>query len=235
MPKNVRHYNKSNLPPDRQKQPSFKGRANKRTFGIGCPLAPESNQQLIKAMTAAKPEVENHLAKVRGAERVAELVVPKAFGVLFVAENRVGHARHLGLVQSGFALGRMIENIERHSQDDVSRDVPIDGCGFYDKDRPRAMVARLASSDGLQQLMDEVPIVRELLVLSKATGLDVYDPDNVALFDYGLTGDKKGLSSGQRNQTSAIVGRHFEEAGIDSLAVGGLVIGNSTEYPWMAA
>ncbi len=242
MAKNKRHHNKSDIPADRQRQPKFTNRANKQTFGIGCPLTPESNQQFVKVMTNAKPELENHLARVRGAERVAELVVPEAFGVIFVVENRVGHARRLGLLQSGFALARMVENIERHSQGDVSRDIPIDGFGFYDKDRPRAMVARLASKDkdgvkvnGLQELMDAVPIVRKLLVLSKANGLEVSDPDNVSVFDYGLPRDKKGLSGGQEDQVSEIVGRHFEQAGIDSLSVGGLVIGNSIEYPWMAA
>lgn len=228
MAKNRTPNNKNSLPANRQQRDRYKRRAKTQAFGIYRPLTEESKAQVEAVLEATKPDIDEYLAKARRTKPIAELIINKDFGVTFLPRLVVGKAiREFGLLERGFALGRMIDDVGKHNEDNKNRlDIPVDGFGWYKG--KRNMVARLSASEGLQELFDQAPIIEDLLAEAKATGgLQVIKPDMVELFGYGTDGDHKDLDWHQRRTVSGMVAENFKEAGIDSLSFGALVLGDS--------
>lgn len=136
-----------------------------------------------------------------------------------------------GLLERGFALGSMLARVEHHNQENgTDLPIPIDGFGWYGK-HSRTMVSRLAASPGLQVLFNQVPIIEELLIASKAGGLEVTEPNHVSLFNYGRSLDNMDLSYKQQMEASDIVRGHFQAAGVTALILDQVVIGDSYSQP----
>ena len=150
---------------------------------------------------------------------------------MFLMRGMVIRAMRFGLLERGFVLGGMMERVENHNNENGNDlPIPIDGYGWYGENN-RTMVARLAASPGLQVLFNQAPVIEDLLVASKAGGLQVSEPDHVSLFKYGRYSDNMDLSYRQQMEASDIVRGHFQEAGVTELILDRLVIGDSYSQP----
>jgi len=221
-----RHGIRANLPANQEHRLSRKKRVWQDAFGIYRPLTPESNEQVVEAVTKARKDIVAFFAEYRNSP--AELVIPAETGVTFLSRTLVRHALGRGLVErfEAVELGRNLERLgAKPGQKPADFDVQLADTDWTTR-AGRKLVYRFAeNTPGERRLGAESKILQQALDGAKAGELPVEQPDHITLMKYGVPGDGRDLSVEHKQEVSHIVERHFSEAGIGSVALDRLVIG----------
>ncbi len=225
---------------NKEDRPSYKRRVGKEVFGIYRPLTDESESEIREVLRGAQKDITGFLGQTR--KESAEVMIADDMGVTFVQRTHVRRALNLGLVARGFELGRLVERFEhqRDTQPD-SLEVPFGDFAWFGnrwsggRYAGRKLVGRLAVSEATSTLMDQSELVEDVLGAVHAAELNVERPDHVSFLRYGRSGDLLDLGAAHRNGVLDIVEDHFRAAGVTTLTLGELVVGNSYSQPFVPA
>jgi 2'-5' RNA ligase len=137
-----------------------------------------------------------------------------------------------GLLQRGFELGRVIQCIESHAElQETKLEVPINGLGWFGRNN-RRLAVELEPSEALDELATQSEAVDELLngAPLKSKQIRVYSPDHLSVFRH-LQASKQLLTWQDRRNVERIVDTHLEAAHIGSIALAGIVVGETYNRP----
>ncbi len=208
----------------------YRRRSSQEAFGIYRPLTVESEWQVRDVLEGAIPEIAAHLSKYRRSSAVANAMYE--MGVTFVEQNKVRKAMRSGLLQRGFEPHRMAQGMEYQvNRTRPTIEVPFEGFSWYGRG-DRKLAARLSlDAESFEELAVQKESVRELLRRANAPELEVQTPDHVTILKYGSAYDGEQLGARDQRAVRHIVRDHFRESGIETLTLGGLVLGDSYSQP----
>ncbi len=221
---------------DREKQEGYRLNIRKQSFGIYRALTKESEIEVTGARAKARANIMTYLKEARGTAPIANLIDRVNPGVTFVDQGRVNRAMRGNMFQNGFMLGRMIESIEQHNNSAVNEEEaeeagqPVAIGNFDWRGQKRTLVAELGYSEGLKVLLDETQIIEDIMGDSKASGIEVREPDHLSLLRYGRQGDNMDLSRRQLWEVADITRLSFEEAKVTEVVFGKMIVG-SYQHP----
>jgi len=225
----VRHGPRANLPANREERSGYKQRVNREAFGIYRPLTDESSEQIWEVVGNAKKDIKSFFGSY--VTTAAELVVPAEMGVTFVMREKMRRAMKHGLLQRGFETARTIDAIESAQPiEPVALEVPL-GSTRWVGGRERKLAFGFAESNATRELEQEAAALQGMLTALKAGELAVLEPDHVTLFKYGRARDGRDLSCAHKAIVGGILEEHFQDAGVTSVTLGRLVMGESYTKP----
>jgi len=221
---------RSDLPSNREDRMSYKRRSGQEAFGIYRPLTPESELQVRNVLAGAIPEIAKHLERYRFSS--AEAKPMNEMGVTFLEKGKVQRALRKGWLRHGFEPHRMTSGLENHvSSFSPTVEVPLDNFGWVGRGNRKLSAWLDTTSDVFEELEQEKESVKEILTHANAPELEVYTPNHLTILQYGFIRDGQDLGARDQKVVRHIVRDHFIEHGVDTVSLGGLVVGDSYTQP----
>lgn len=220
---------------NQESRPRHAKRADAESFGVYRPVDHESMQRLHDTLVVARDNVNDYLAKRRKVS--APIQIQESMGVTYLQRQRVRRAIRKGRIPGNFALSRMqvgVDTINETVGDDVSVELDFDKFDWYSQHN-RKMVGKFAMGNGMGVLSEEAETIGSILNGAEASALRVNTPDHVTFFKYGSEGDRLDLSRMHQRGVLGIVREHFEEACLEELMLGKLIVGKTYTEPVNAA
>jgi len=224
------HYHiRSELIADRENQATYRRRVQKEAFGVYRPLTEASALALQSALGTAHEDITTYLNGVYR-RSPPKIKMQEELGVTFVARTMVRKSLKLGMLQRGFELGRMTQAIESHAALELGHlEVPFDHFDWFGA-RGRRFVGCFSDSEGLEELTEQGNVIQSVLSGVRGTGIRVYTPpDHISMLRQ--VGGGSELSTRARAEVEGIVAEHLGAAGIESVMLDSLVIGESYNKP----
>lgn len=221
---------RSDLPANREERMSFKRRSTHEAFGIYRPLTVESELQIRGVLAGAIPEIAKHLNRYRVSS--AEANPMSQMGVTFLERGKVQRALRKGWLRHGFEPHRMTAGFETHADSFAPVvEVPLDNFGWVGRGNRKLSAWLDTTSDVFEELEQEKESVKEVLTHANAPELEVQTPNHLTILQYGFIRDGQDLGARDQKVVRHIVRDHFLESGIDTVLLGGLVVGDSYSQP----
>jgi len=197
----------------------------REAFGIYRPLTEASAILLQGVLGQAHTDISAYLKGVYK-RNPPKIKMQDELGVTFVARTMVRKSLALGLLQRGFELGRMTQKIENHAAlQAADLEVPLHHLDWFGA-RSRRLVGCFGESEGLDELTEQGLAVQGVLSQVRGTGIKVHTPpDHVSMLR--RIGGGSELSHRARSEVEYIVREHLETAGVESVTLGELVVGDS--------
>lgn len=220
------HRIRSDLTCNREARPSVRQRMHQSAFGLYRPLTEASTRQVHTVLTAALGEIGAHL-QARSLE-APRLDIPKEFGVTYLERGQMLKALKSGLVRA-LEVKRIQERIQTHNEHQHDEfDVTLDGFEWFGGSR-RKLAGFIEPSEG-REFTSEVAVISDYVSEAGAPTLEVVEPNHVSLCKYRVDRNNY-LAHQHRAAIGSIVRRRFEEAGVESLALGPIMVGHGYSQP----
>jgi len=215
---------RSELMPNREDRASYKRRLQKNAFGIYRPLSEESRHDIVSVLESSQEKVDEYFGNSNS--RYTKLIIPKDHGITFVQRGNVVRALKTSAMRN-FNLSCLQKRISDYNYAYPEQpEVEINDFDWYGGDLK--LVGKFAIAGMANEFEAESEIFEGFLHEAGSAPIDVYVPDHTSLCRFRRSRNGHHLNDEQRRNVKNIVRAEFREAGIGSVALDQVVLGDGS-------